>query len=284
MALDLTIAVAQVDPRVGDLRSNIEMHCERIEAAIAQGAHLVVFPELSLTGYTLRDIAWDVALNPATDPRLEPLRRLSQSIGIAFGCVVTAEDHGLYNAAVYLEQGEVRHIHHKVYLPTYGMFEEGRYFAAGRNVAAFDTAHGRLGMLVCEDMWHVALPYLVAVDGAEVILSLTASPTRVGGDPADLDNRTVNHEHHRVFARLLSVYSVFANRVGFEDGVNFWGGSAIFDPSGSMMSQAPLFDPSLIVGRLNARDIERARRFSRHMVDERPELVQRTLRRILHRP
>ena len=275
------LAVAQIDAAVGNLEANLKLHLEAIENAKQEGAQVVAFPELSLTGYTLRDLAWDVALNPFADLRLAPLRDASKSISIVFGMVESAENHGVYNSAVFLEDGLIRHIHRKVYPPTYGMFEEGRYFGQGTEVAAFDSKHGRFGLLVCEDLWHVSLPYLLALDGAEVIFSLTASPSRIATGSAEMEAARVNHEQHRAYARLLSSYVVFANRVGFEDGVNFWGGSAVVSPGGAMVSTAKLFEQDLIFADIDSLELQRARRFSRHFLDEDPVLVEQTLKRIL---
>lgn len=283
MPLQGTIALAQIDVRLGDLTANIEHHIDKVEEALKVGAALVVFPELSLTGYTLRDLAGEVALDPATDPRLQDLRTLSRKISIVAGLVESGADRGVYNSAVCFEDGAVRHIHRKVYLPTYGMFEEGRYFSSGRRVEAFDTRVGRIGVLICEDIWHVSLPYLLAMDGADVLVSLTASPTRLGGEGSELDQRRVNHDHHRTYARLLSLYSVFINRVGIEDGVGFWGGSAVMDPSGQTVVASSSSDEALLTAELDEGMIRRARRASRHVLDERPDIVLQNLERIRRR-
>jgi predicted amidohydrolase len=163
------------------------------------------------------------------------------------------------------------------------MFEEGRYFSAGRRVEAFDTKVGRIGMLICEDLWHVSLPYLLAMDGAEVLISLTASPTRLGGEGTEADQRRVNHDHHRAYARLLSLYSVFINRVGIEDGVGFWGGSAVMDPSGQTIAASASSDEELLTVPLDENVVRRARRGSRHVLDERPEIVLQHLERLRRR-
>ncbi len=283
MSPNNTIALAQIDPKLGDLTSNLDLHRRKAEEAIAAGAGIIAFPELSLTGYTLRDLTSEVALDPRTDRRIQPLRELSRTIGIAFGCVEAGSDHGLYNSAVYLEDGEVRHIHRKIYLPTYGMFEEGRHFSSGRIIQAFETKLGRIGMLVCEDLWHVSLPYLLAADGAELMISLTASPARLGGEGDGTDQRQVNHEHHRVYSRLLSLYSVFVNRVGIEDGVSFWGGSAVFSPSGRVVAEARDYAEQLLLADLHSAEVRRARRTSRHVLDERPDILLQNLERIRHR-
>lgn len=283
MPLRGRIALAQVDVRLGDLTANIDRHLDKSEEALKAGAGLVVFPELSLTGYTLRDLARELALDPSTDPRLESLRALSRKISIVVGLVESGADRGIYNSAVCFEEGTVRHVHRKIYLPTYGMFEEGRYFSSGRRVEAFDTRVGRIGMLICEDLWHVSLPYLLAMDGADVLVSLTASPTRLGGEGTELDQRRVNHDHHRTYARLLSLYSVFINRVGVEDGVGFWGGSAVMDPLGQTVASSATSDEALLIAELDEAVIRRARRGSRHVLDERPEIVLQNLERIRRR-
>jgi len=274
------IALAQTDAKVGDIDSNLHHHLEVIERAKQEGAQLVVFPELSLTGYTLRDLAWDVSLNPFHDPRLSSLREASKSISIVTGLVESGENHGIYNSAIFLEDGTIRHIHRKIYPPTYGMFEEGRYFSQGQHVAAFDSKLGRFGLLVCEDLWHISLPYILALDGAEVIFSLTASPSRLATGNLEMETVRVNHEQHRSYARLLSSYIVFCNRVGFEDGVNFWGGSAVVSPGGVMISTGKMFQEDLILAEVDSLEIQRSRRFSRHFLDEDLGLVQKSLKRI----
>ena len=272
-------AIAQIDCRVGAFEHNFKHHLDFIDNAISEGANLVLFPELSLTGYTLRDLAWDVAINPNQNKIIAPLLEKSRTISIAAGFVESGTNHGIYNSAMFLEDGEIKHIHRKIYPPTYGMFEEGRYFGVGKTVAAFDSKLGRLGMLICEDLWHISLPYLLALDGAEAILCLTASPTRLSGEGTQFDNQIVNYEHHRTFARLLNIYILFSNRVGFEDGVNFWGGSNVTSPSGELISTAKLQEECLIYAELDTNEVQRARRFSRHFLDERPDLVLETLRR-----
>ncbi|MBK7259932.1 MAG: hypothetical protein IPI01_19455 [Ignavibacteriae bacterium] len=283
--MNALLALAQIDPVLGDPAKNVTLHCEYADCAIAAGAQMMVFPELSLTGYTLRDMNWDLAVRPEAPPSyLLPLLEKSRSIPVIAGGVEEGGSFGIYNAAFLFENGTMRTVHRKTYPPTYGMFEEMRYFSRGQGVRAFDTPIGRIGVLVCEDLWHLSLPYLLALDGAEVIISLTASPTRLGGDRGDtLHAQQVNSENHKAYARLLSVYLAFCNRVGFEDGVNFWGGSQIVGPSGDVLSTAPVIDSGMVVARLDDGEIRRARRFSRHFIDEDPHLVARELERILQK-
>ncbi|HXX62305.1 MAG TPA: nitrilase-related carbon-nitrogen hydrolase, partial [Bacteroidota bacterium] len=235
------IALAQMDPVLGDMRRNVEKHVELAGRAAAAGAQLVVFPELSLTGYSIKDMNWDLAVNPRREVgMLAPLVKKSKEISILAGGVEEGDGFGLYNAAFYFEAGSVRAVHRKSYPPTYGMFEETRYFSRGTQVRAFDTAHGRLGVLICEDLWHLTLPYILALDGAGVIITLVASPTRISGTEKHPQIATVNSENHSAYARLLSTYIAFCNRVGFEDGVNFWGGSEVIAPDGTRVVSAKL--------------------------------------------
>ena len=275
------IALAQMDPVLGDLRANVARHVEIASRAAAAGARLVLFPELSLSGYSIKDMNWDLALNTSGDPGpVAPLLDLGRKITIVAGGVEEGSSFGLYNSAFLFEGGTWRSVHRKTYPPTYGMFEENRYFSRGENVRAFDCAVGRLGVLICEDLWHLPLPYLLAQDGAGAILTLVASPTRMAGKgerPAIAD---VNGENHRTYARLLSVYVAFCNRIGFEDGVNFWGGSELVGPDGTVMASGKLFEEDLLVAEIDDNEIRRARRFSRHFLDDDPGLVAREIARL----
>ena len=276
----MKVAVAQIDAAVGDLEKNIERHVAYAKKALAKRADVVVFPELSLTGYSVRDLNWDLAVNVANPVALKPLLKLSKSITIIAGGVEEAENFGIYNSAFVFEDGVMYSGHRKVYPPTYGMFEEMRYFNQGKSVRCFESKLGRLGILICEDLWHISLPYILASDGATLIIALAASPTRLSGQSEKLTSSVVNSEHHKTYARLLSSYIVFANRVGIEDGVNFWGGSEIVDPSGEIMASAKLFEEDLIFGELNDNAVRRARRLSRHFVDDSLELTLNELRAI----
>jgi len=275
------VAVAQIDCVLGDLKRNIEKHIHYIELAIKEGAKLILFPELSLTGYTLRDINIDVAVNPFKSNVFDDLKKLSREIIIIAGGVEEGENFGIYNSAFVFEDGQIKYVHRKIYPPTYGMFEELRYFSRGDKVRAFDTKVGRIGVLICEDLWHISLPYILAVDGAMMIAGLAASPTRISGASEELTNYKINSEHHKTYARLLSVYLLFSNRVGYEDGVNFWGGSEVVDSDGEVVAVAKLFDEDLIFAEIDYNTIKRSRQFSRHFIDEEPYLFERELKRIL---
>lgn len=276
-----TLALAQVAPVLGDLDRNVALHVDRAQQAHSRGAALVVFPELSLTGYSVRDSTWDLAFRAVSPPAaLAPLLELSRRIPVIAGGIEEGREGGLYNAAFLFSGGTVRSLHRKIYPPTYGMFEELRYFSPGDTVRAHDTPAGRIGVLICEDLWHPSVPYLLAHDGAEILIALVASPTRLAGNEPEPALVEVNRENHRAYARLFSCYLAFCNRVGYEDGVNFWGGSAVIGPGGEPVASAPLFADHLLLAAVREEETIRARRFSRHFLDERPEFLLKELRHL----
>ena len=278
------IALAQIDPVLGDMKRNVEKHVAITEQAVKAGAQLIVFPELSLTGYSVKDMNWDLAVNVEKDVSvIQPLIDRSKDISILAGGIEEGPDFSIYNSAFLLEQGGVRIAHRKTYLPTYGMFEERRYFSPGRSVRAVETRVGRLGVVICEDLWHLSVPYILARDGAQAIVALVASPTRIDGNEEELQTSAVNAGNHQAYARLLSVYVVFCNRVGYEDGVNFWGGSAVIAPDGSVTAGGKLFDEDLVLADIDENEVRRARRFSRHALDENVNLTIEELQRVRDR-
>jgi len=281
--MQLTLALAQINTKLGDVQSNLEKHLAFIKDAKAAGADLVLFPELSLTGYILQDLVPVVAtLSEAEDPVFRHLLEASRDVDLVIGFVDEDARHRFYIASAYLSKGEVVHIHHKVYLPTYGLFDEGRFFAPGDSVRAFDTRFGRLGMLICEDFWHASPPYLLWQDGADLLLFSSASPGRgLSGEPKLESSAWVDHIN-RAYASLFTVFVAHANRTGFEDGLNFWGGSTVFDPDGKLLIQAPDFEESLTLCEIDLNQLHRTRARLPLLRDERPDLVEHELERILH--
>ncbi len=254
------------------MKWNLDQHLDIADKAQKAGAGIVVFPELGLTGYSVRDLNAELALK-ADDKFFDPLKGLSKKISIGAGTIIRDNAGAVRNAILFFEDGIVKHVHYKVYLPTYGIFEEQRYFLPGNRVDAFDSKFGRLGLLICEDLWHMSLPYILAVQGAKLIIGAAASPTRLSGGAETHSGLQVNSEQHRSFARLLSVYVAFVNRVGFEDGVNFWGGSEVISPHGDSVATGTVFDEDLLIAEIDTAEVERARLFARHFLDENPGLV-----------
>ena len=279
-----TVGLAQIYPKIGDVTHNLRLHLEVIDAARAHGVELLIFPELSLTGYNLQDLTYEVATRPAPDsPIFRPLLDASarHNIDLMVGFVDMDDRARYFIAAAYLSGGQVVHVHHKVYLPTYALFDEGRYFALGDDVKAFDTRFGRFGMLICEDFWHASPPYLLWLDRADVLLLHSASPGR-GLDTSDmLSSARWVQLVNRAYGSLFTDFIIHCNRVGYEDGLNFWGGSTITDPDGEVIAAGPLHEEALIVHTIDLGQLRRTRSRLPLLRDERTGLMARELQRIL---
>ncbi|KPL80580.1 hypothetical protein ADN00_01685 [Ornatilinea apprima] len=280
--MKINLALAQINTRLGKVEDNLEKHLAYIQEATSNGADLVVFPELSLTGYVLQDLASAVAHKPvSTDPVFRPLLEASQKVDLMVGFVEEDARSRFYISAAYLSRGEVLHVHHKVYLPTYGLFDESRFFAWGDSLEAFDTPFGRLGMLICEDFWHASPPYLLWLDGADILLFQSASPGRGLTYESELNTAHWVDHINRAYASLFTSFVVHCNRVGFEDGLNFWGGASVYDPNGQVLLHASQFEETLAMCEIDLNELHRSRARLPLLRDERTALVQRELNRIL---
>jgi len=280
----ITLALAQMNTRLGDVNANLEKHLDLIRQAQTQGADLIIFPELSLTGYALQDLVPTVAHRPTPDdPIFAPLLAASKNIDMVVGFVDEDHRHRFFIAAAYLSGGQVVHVHHKVYLPTYGLFDEGRFFAWGDQIQAFDTRFGRMGILICEDFWHASPPYLLWLDGADILLFTSASPGRGLTATHQLDSARWVEHINRAYASLFTCFVAHANRVGYEDGLNFWGGATLFDPNGKLLAQGPYQREALTIVQADLNQLHRTRSRLPLLRDERTALIQRELNRILDR-
>jgi len=284
MRAPVTVSLAQVDARPGNLAANAETHLEALQRAREAGADLVVFPELALTGYLLRDLSSEVALtrDAAT------LRRLAEAgrgLDFVTGWIEESPEHAFYNVAGYFADGQLLHVHRKVYPVTYGMFEERRYWAAGDEVAAFDTRWGRAGMLVCEDVWHPSTSWLHFADRADVILVPSASPARGMQPPPGAQVRAPGSTRTwdgllRNQSAAFNLWSVYVNRVGVEDGVTFAGHSRVVDPFGEVVLSMGL-EAGLATTVLDPERLRRRRTEAPMLRDERLDLTLGNLQRIV---
>jgi predicted amidohydrolase len=279
----LRIVLAQLAPRLGMLDENLARHMEALASARAGGADLVVFPELGLTGYQLQDLAAEVAMR-VDDPRLAGLAAATVGLSAIVSFVEEASDHRLFISAALLEDGAVRFVHRKLFLPTYGLFDERRFFAAGDRLRTVDSRLGpRLGIAVCEDFWHLAVPETLALDGAQILINVSSSPGRdlAAMHEVGLGTAASWRNLMRTYAQLTTSFVVFCNRVGVDETISFWGGSEVIAPSGETIFTAPLFDEGLHFVDIELGDVRRERISLPLLRDERPELHLRELRRIL---
>jgi predicted amidohydrolase len=277
------VGLGQIAPKLGLVEENVAAHHRVIDEACAERVELLVFPELGLTGYLLQDLNAEVAMR-ADDPRLAELGKAAGDMSIVVGFVEESNEHQLYISAVLFEAGELRHVYRKSYLPNYGLFDERRFFGAGTEIRAVDSRLGvRLGICICEDFWHLPVPYLLALDGAQVLINVSSSPGRdiaavvEGGLGSAESWRTLM----RTYAELTTCYVVFVNRVGVDESVTFWGGSQVIDPSGDVAFEAPLLEPGLFITQIDLDNVRRERVSLPLLRDERPEYVLRQLERIV---
>jgi len=279
----LRIALAQIAPDLGRLDDNLARHHALLDDARDGGAALVVFPELGLTGYILQDLAAEVAMR-LDDPRLASLAAATSGLSAVVSFVEESGDHRLYIAAALLEDGEVRHVHRKLFLPTYGLFDERRFFAAGDLLRAVPSRLGPgIGVAICEDFWHLTVPQLLALDGAQILINVSSSPGRdlARTSEVGLGTATSWRTLMRSFAQLTTSFVIFCNRVGVDESISFWGGSEVIAPTGAALFSAPLYDEGLFFTDIDLHDVRRERFALPLLRDERPELQVRELERIV---
>jgi predicted amidohydrolase len=279
----LRIALAQIAPRLGALEANLATHHDRLREARDLGASLVVFPELGLTGYQLQDLASEVAMR-LDDPRLAELAAATSGLSAIVSFVEESGDHRLFIAAALIEDGEIRHVHRKLFLPTYGLFDERRFFAAGDLLRAVPSRLGHgIGIGICEDFWHLTVPQLLALDGAQILVNVSSSPGRdlAATNEVGLGTATSWRTLMRTYAQLTTSFVIFCNRVGVDESISFWGGSEVIAPNGAALFSAPFYDEGLFTVDLNLADIRRERIGLPLLRDERPELQVRELSRIV---
>ncbi|HYO44334.1 MAG TPA: nitrilase-related carbon-nitrogen hydrolase, partial [Candidatus Limnocylindrales bacterium] len=231
----------------------------------------------------LQDLAAEVAMR-LDDPRLTSLAAATRGLSAVVSFVEESGDHRLFIAAALLEDGEIRHVHRKIHLPTYGLFDERRFFAAGDMVRAVPSRLGvGVGLAVCEDFWHLATPQLLAMDGAQILVNVSSSPGRDLAMTHEVGLGTAGSWHGlmRTYAQLTTSFVVFCNRVGVDESLSFWGGSEVIGPTGAQVFGAPMFDEGLFLVDIDLADVRRERIGLPLLRDERPELVAREWHRLI---
>ncbi|MBA3423149.1 MAG: amidohydrolase [Rubrobacter sp.] len=274
----MRVALAQIAPVLGDIRANFQRAMEVIAEAKGLGADLVVFPELSLTGYTLGQVSEEVSI----DVEDERVTSLVEAAGETSLVISFHEDDGslrTYNSAAYFEDGSLVRLHRKLYLPTYGIFEERKHFSPGQTMRAFGTKFGRMAILICNDAWQPALGFLAVQDGARVLLIPTSSAD--SRFPGDMDTTQYWYDITRFYARMLECYVVFTNRVGTEGELAFWGSSHVMDPLGNVVAEAPLYKEALITADLDVNSVLQRRRRVPLLREARLGLLSKELSRLV---
>lgn len=234
----MIVTIAQTAPKLN--RTNYDESIALVEQ-YKNKSNLIIFPELSLNGYMLqdglRDEAWQI-------DEFDIFKKNSLTIDIVVGSAIKNPNGTISNSALYFSNGELLAKHNKVHLPNYGMFEEARYFKAGKYFDSFMSAYGKISMLICEDMWHESVYDDLAKQNPDYIIVLAASPAR-GFSNSGLEIEDKWYSIIKKVAKKCSAKIMFVNRVGFEDGLGFWGGSCIVDENSNIKYKLPRYEKSI---------------------------------------
>jgi predicted amidohydrolase len=274
----MRVALAQTDSILGNTEENLRKAREVVAEARNRGADLTVFPELSLSGYAVGELGADVVIEVQSEA-ITSLAEAAGEMAVVVGFCEEGRGFQTYNSAAYLEGGMVRHLHRKLYLPNYGIYEERKHYNPGQSMRAFDTGFGRMAILICNDAWQPFLPFIAVQDGAQVLII----PADSGSYPSYaelLDTRDYWRGITRFYARMLQSYVIFVNRVGRQDRIVFWGYSHVVDPWGSVMSEGPLHEEALLTVDIDLADVRRRRREVPLVKEARLALLAKELNRL----
>ncbi len=263
----ITIALGQISCQVGNKRRNLEIIEKKVQQAKKIGAQLIVFPELSLTGYTVRDRAYELAELVPEGESIQKVEHIAKNQGlhIVFGAIERSARTSavLHNSAVLVSPKGYIGKYQKMYLPTHSVFEEKRYFRPGYQADVFDTEVGKIGMIICYDIYFPEITRLLCLKGANLVICISASPSvRKGFFETLTAARAIEN----------GVFLAYVNLAGIEDGLQFWGGSRIIAPSGSIISQARYDVDDLIHATIDYSDMNRVRAWIPTLRDLRPEI------------
>ncbi len=278
----MKIRAIQFSPLLGNMSRNLDFHIEAIEKAISDKMELVIFPELSLSGYHLKDILFDVTLTPGHDT-INRLQKLSRKIDILVGAPYEEPEGLIYNSALYFSGGQLLHNHRKVMLPNFGMFEESMIFKPGDTFRSFTNGPFTMGIIICREILFPAIAYLYYLQGVDFLIGISNSPYR------GIDNSPEGFGSLKLWERLGDVYAinhhmnyVFVNRTGFEDGLGFGGGSFFAAPGKGIVHKAAYFDADSFDFEISKEAVRRARLGGNYLRDEKPQIMLKEMKRILN--
>ena len=261
------VAIVQVKPRKGDIEANLaELGRSFAQLGSERPPDLIALPEAALTGYFLEGAVYDLAMEAGVFAERLATAWLENGRGpVDIACGFYENDRGTYyNSAMYLsvhEKGyDIVHVHRKMFLPTYGVFDEERFLSRGRKLSVFETRFGTMAMLICEDIWHSIMPTIAAIKGARFLLVPSAAPGRgIEGENGELESVAVWRSLLAGAASEHGVYLVYAGLAGFEGGKGMTGSSCVIDPRGKVLVQAPALGACIVRATIDMREIELAR-------------------------
>lgn len=295
----MKVCIYQTEPTLLDVKSNLEQTIAQIEAAKAKGADLVVFPELALTGYFVRERYHEAALR-MDGPEIKRLTEATRGTAAVVGFIEESNAMNFYNSALVAVDGEALFAYRKLNLPNYGVFEERKIFSGGKHIRVFTYKGLTIAPFICNDLWHPALPYLGVTQKADIFITMfNSSQGSMGDEFSNIESWSIIN---RFYSRVLGVYNLCSNRVGcemFEDmrsdddqekdctstgddnPFRFWGGSEIINPFGQPIATAKLYEPDTLFATLSRDIIRKKRILLPYLRNDDPYFTHRELERIL---
>jgi len=296
----MKVCIYQTNPVLLDVKSNLEDTIEKIHAAKAKKANLVVFPELSLTGYFVRERFHEAALR-MDSPEIQRLAKATRGTAAVVGFIEESQAMNFYNSALVAVDGEILFAYRKLNLPNYGVFEERKIFSGGKHVRVFKYRGLTIAPFVCNDLWHPSLPYLGITQKADIFITVfNSSQGSMGDEFSNIESWNIIN---RFYSRVFGVYNLCANRVGCEafqdmrsdegsllaepstvddNPYRFWGGSEIINPFGQPIVTAALYDLDVIFADLERDLVRKKRILLPYLRNDDPYFTHRELGRILY--
>lgn len=271
----------QFSPALGNVEKNVELHVKRIKEAVLDKVDLIIFPELSTSGYHLKDIVYDAALAPGDDI-LKDFGKLSRDIDIIIGAPYEEKPGIIYNSALFFSKGQLAYNHNKVQLPNFGMFEERMIFKPGENFRTIKIGDFTAGIIICREILFPVYAYLYYLQDVDFLIGISNSPFRGVGKEGFAASFRLWERLGEVFAINYHQNYVFINRTGFEDGIGFGGGSFFAAPGQGIVKKAAYFDDDILDFEINKEDVRISRISANYLKDEEPDVIFKELKRILN--
>jgi predicted amidohydrolase len=304
----MKVAVYQIGPILLDLKSNIEVVMNKIEEGRKEGAHLIVFPELALTGYFVGHRYHEVALR-LDSKEIRQVVSATKGTAAVVGFIEESPSMNFYNSALVVSDGEIIYAYRKLNLPNYGVFEERKFFSPGKQIPVFKLNDFTIAVFICNDLWHPSLPYLGVVQKADIFVTIfNSSQGSMGTEFSNIESWGIINTF---YARVFGIYNVCANRVGEENFQNrrakagdhfveteasgdaddpcapksyrFWGGSEIINPFGKQVAKAALYKPDDISCDISRDLLRRKRILLPYLRNDDPYFTHRELQGILYK-
>jgi predicted amidohydrolase len=297
----MKVGIYQTSPQLLELEKNLKDAIAKIQSARDDGVDLVVFPELALTGYFVGPKYHQVALR-MDSPEIKQLALATKGTAAIVGFIEESRSMNFYNAALIAVDGKIEYAYRKLNLPNYGVFEERKMFSGGKTVPVFRYLGFTIATLICNDLWHPALPYLAATQKAELFVTLfNSSEGSMGEEFSNIESWSIIN---KFYARVFGIHNICANRVGDEtlagrrqldkdidsqddasggEGYNFWGGSEVIDPYGRNLAKAKMYKPDYITATISRELVRKKRILMPYMKNDDPHFTLRELNRILRR-